>query len=373
MVHEINNPLSYVLASVEMARTRLAVLLDQPSIPDPDRAVLDGLAELLGEAEHGALRVRDLVRDLRRFSSAEGAASDLIDLHAVIDEAIRLTEPQVRPVGALRRAYGTIPYVFGHAGQLSQVFVNLIINAAHALHAVRGGAITITTSTDDAHNAMISVHDDGCGIPPEHLPRVFDPFFSTHSGELGMGLGLSISLNICRDHQGNLSVESAPGQGTTFTVMLPAADPEISHATGPSLRRSGGRSPHRTPTPKTPRARVLVIDDEPQVTRALTRMLQDHHDVFALHSAQDALVEVLAGERFDVLLCDLLMPDMTGMDLYAKLMAYNPAQARRTLFMTGGAFTNEAAAFLDRYPSRIIQKPFSVIDLLALIETIREQ
>jgi two-component system, cell cycle sensor histidine kinase and response regulator CckA len=352
MVHELNNPLSYVMANMEMARSAIHAHKSADATH-----TLSELDELLREAMHGAQRVSSIVQDLRNFARAETSPRGLIDLHHVIDEAIRLTTPQVHAAGALRREYGVIPYIVGDAGQLSQVFINILLNAALAIQRVSEGSILVRTFTNERGAAIIEISDNGPGILPSIQQRIFDPFFTTRAPGEGLGLGLSLSLNICQDHDGDITASSSPGEQTTFRVALPAAHHGRSSgsASAPSTALT---SPEEMPAKE--RLRVLIVDDEPHVGRALERMLRPYHDAQVVSSAQDAMVELLAGsERFDAILTDLIMPGMTGMEFHTKLMDYNPELALRMLFMTGGAFTDEASAFLNKYPTRTIDKPFS--------------
>jgi CheY-like chemotaxis protein len=205
------------------------------------------------------------------------------------------------------------------------------------------------------------VHDSGPGIPDSIRCRNFDPFFTTNPVGTGTGLGLSISNGIVSAHRGEIAVESDPWRGTTYRVILPAAVPEpLPPARGPIL----------TPVPAACRSKVLIVDDEPVIARVLSRILADEHDAVVALNGREVLDRIRAGEHFDVILCDLMMPDLSGMDLYSEIKGIAADLADRIIFVTGGAFTPSAAAFLDAVHNARFDKPFDAANVRALVRGI---
>jgi CheY-like chemotaxis protein len=196
---------------------------------------------------------------------------------------------------------------------------------------------------------VVSVSDTGTGIPAEVLPRIFEPFFTTKPVGVGTGLGLSICHSYVQNMGGEIHVRSEPGKGTTFEVVLPMAD-----------SRSSGTYPTISPVDGAPtsQARLLIVDDEPLLIASLSRTLTPEHKVEAFTDARLALERLRAGERYELILCDLMMPEMTGMELHATLARELPEQAARMVFLTGGAFTEAARAFLDSTERPWMEKPF---------------
>jgi len=195
---------------------------------------------------------------------------------------------------------------------------------------------------------VAEIKDTGVGIPPAIVQQIFDPFFTTKEVGAGMGLGLAISQNLVTGLGGEIEVDSKPGQGTTFRVSIPAA------ATEPTTTRTSSPAPLATR-----RGKVLIIDDDLAVTTALQRMLKDLHDVTLTTSARDAFAAIASSKGFDVIFCDVMMPDISGIEVYESVRTANRDQARRIVFMTGGAFTPRTQKFLATTENTHIAKPFS--------------
>jgi signal transduction histidine kinase/CheY-like chemotaxis protein len=346
--HEINNPLSYLLANCEFLEQRMR----ESSSSDAEALMA------AREAREGARRVAGIVRGLRVFSRAEaGSGRAAVDLRVPLQSALRMAEPQIRERARLSLDLDEVPSVRGTEHELAQVALNLLVNAAQAVPPGRAGDNQIQVATRVARDGRVAleVRDSGVGIPPHHLPRIFDPFFTAKAVGQGSGLGLAICHGIVERLGGDITVESTPGRGTLFRVLFPAAD-------APSAR---GRP---TPVPLAPRrGRVLVVDDEPLVCRAVARTLGGEHEVVALTEPAEALARLDAGEHFDVFLCDLMMPGLTGMACYETLQARRPEVARQMVFLTGGAFTDDARSFLERVPNRRVEKPFDAEALRTVI------
>jgi PAS domain S-box-containing protein len=349
VAHEINNPLAFILANLEFAldELRAAGGIDQ----DISRA--------LSEARDGGLRVREIVRDLKAFSRADTEGREALDLRRVLQSALGLAQNEIRHRARLEVEAGDVPRVVGSEHRLGQVLLNLLINAAQSIPEGRATehVVRAVTATAPDGRARVSVSDTGGGIAPDLLPRIFDPFFTTKPVGVGTGLGLSICHGIVSGLGGEIQVESTPGTGSCFTVLLP-----------PAPAGALGQTPVTpSPTPPPQHGRILVVDDEALVGRAVTRVLSGQHEVIACTSARAALEDVARGEQFDLVLCDLMMPDMTGMELHARLGEVAPALAERTVFLTGGAFTATAREFLARVRNARIEKPFEPDQLRALV------
>jgi CheY-like chemotaxis protein len=250
--------------------------------------------------------------------------------------------------------------VEANSARLGQVFLNLLINAVHAMDEGRtsDNEIRVTIALDPRGRVAVEVSDTGCGIPPEVIPRIFDPFFSTKPIGVGTGLGLSICQRILERFHGTIEVESEPGRGATFRVLLPqATGREVPAPAAPVVHEQAAR-----------RTKVLVIDDESSIGVMMRRTLADLCDVRSTTRAAEALEWIVAGADFDVVFCDLMMPDVTGMDLHAELQRVAPAMTDRMIFMTGEAFTRRARLFLDAVPNARLEKPFDLRTLRALVE-----
>jgi PAS domain S-box-containing protein len=345
VAHEINNPLAYVMANLEYARGRAAGA-DQEAF------------EALAEAQTGAERVRDIVRDLKTFSRGDDLKQGPVDLQRVLEASANMAWNEVRHRARLFKDYAAdLPKVLGNESRLGQVFLNLLINAAQAIPegAAERNQIRLSTRALDDGRVLVSVQDSGAGISAEHVSRLFDPFFTTKPIGVGTGLGLFICQNIVSALGGEITVDSAPGRGTTMQVALRVASP--SSPPPPVSRRDA---------PAAARGRLLVIDDEPLIGAALVRSLPAH-DVAVETSALAALARLRSGETFDLILCDVMMPDLTGVAFHEQLSKDFPALAKLVVFMTGGAFTPSARDFLDRIPNPRLEKPLHLPSLLALL------
>jgi PAS domain S-box-containing protein len=363
VAHEINNPLAYVLSSLD----HLEGLLAAAPAGLPAAATREAL-DVLREAREGAERVRVIVKDLKAISRAEESRVERTDLRSVLDAALNIARNELKHRARVVKAYGPVPVVRADAGKLGQVFLNLLVNAAQAIPAghVDEHQVRISTSTDPQGNARIEVHDTGAGVPVDLADRIFEPFVTSKRMGEGTGLGLSICKSVVASLGGEISCQSTPGAGSTFCVTLPAAGPPEPPAASPAPLPPPPM-PVPVPAPEAPRGRVAVVDDEPAVRRALLRALSAAHEVESFESARALADRLAAGATYDVILCDLMMPEMTGMELHQVLQASAPAQAAALVFMTGGAFTSEARAFLDAVPNDRIEKPFDVSALRALI------
>jgi two-component system, NtrC family, sensor kinase len=218
VAHEINNPLAYVLLNLERIRAGIGLLGGSQHA-----VLLAELATAIDMSIEGASRVRGIVRDLKRFSHPDDNLQLPVDVHRSIDFAIAMAEPALQSRAKLTRDYGALPTVRASEARLSQIFLNLIINAAHALPEAGGarGDIRVVTRTDPSGEAIIEIHDTGLGISGAALRQVFEPFYTTKPPGMGTGLGLTISHDIVRTLGGRIEVESMEGRGSIFRVALP--------------------------------------------------------------------------------------------------------------------------------------------------------
>ncbi|QSQ21223.1 PAS domain S-box protein [Pyxidicoccus parkwayensis] len=357
IAHEINNPLAFVLSNLgflaEEFRHHLppdgdgTTALRARMKSEPDVAEWH---EVLHEACEGAERVRQIVRQLKTFSRPDEERVSPLDMHSVLESVAMMAANEIRHRAQLRRDYGDIPPVMANEGKLSQVFLNLVVNAAQAIPegAAHRHEIRLSTRRDGIGRVVVEVQDTGVGIPREVIDRIFDPFFTTKPVGVGTGLGLSICHSIISGLGGDITVESELGKGTTFRVMLPTTEPKprvVPVVAEPKAPRGA------------PRGRVLVVDDEPAVGRVLQRILREHQ-VEVANSGRQALELLEQGPEPDAVLCDVMMPDLTGRDVYEAVRREHAGLECRFIFVSGGAFTTGAREFLASIPNLLLEKPF---------------
>lgn len=365
VAHEINNPASFVLANTE-ALTGLLRMIEEKLRNDPVGARRLGLRDLLFEAtaivhesKEGMARIHRIVRDLHAFSRVEDDPRAAIDVNAAIESALRMLRNELRYRAQIERQLEAQRPVRCSSARMGQVFLNLILNATHALaEGERRRNRIWVRSYDEGDNVVVEVEDNGAGIAADVLPRIFDSFFTTKPPGVGTGLGLSICREIVRAARGTISVDSAPGRGARFRVCLPAAE-------GPVLDDD---EPTPTPTPTRRRYRLLAIDDEVLLLKAYRRMLIDHHDVEVAAGGAEALALLEQDRRFDVILCDLQMPELSGADVYRTVAERWPGLEQRMIIITGGAFSPEARRFLEEGMVAAVNKPFQLAEILDVVD-----
>jgi PAS domain S-box-containing protein len=355
VAHEINNPLMATVANLEFA------LEHTQRLSDVGNGEVETLRDLLQDASEGAERVRTIVRDLKIFSRAEEDNRGPVEVERVLESSLRMAHNEIRHRAELIREYADVPNVEANESRLGQVFLNLIVNAAQALPEgyANQHQIRIRTRLDVSGRVVADVEDTGPGIPPELLPRLFTPFFTTKPRGVGTGLGLSICKRIVTSFGGEITVDSVVGRGTRFSVFLL---PAVARPSQPlhAFSRALAAAPRR--------GRVLVVDDDEKSALVVSRALAAEHDVAITHDADEALARIDQQHHgFDVIICDMMMPVKTGVEFFADLAERDPEQSKRVIFLTGGAFTVKTREFLDRVPNTRLEKPFDLQSLRAAV------
>jgi len=359
--HEINNPLTFVGGNIDLAiqsMTRLKLSLEQQhrgdiacDEPMPwteiERAFHD-IDACLDDARDGTRRVRDIVSHLKGFSTDAQIAPRPESICDAIESALQLVLRDVDDRATVIRDLKPVPLVMARGSLLRQLLMNLLMNAVQAISPGRPEHHKIVVRTfARGERVIVEVQDSGVGIPETIISRIFDPFFTTRPVGEGTGIGLAICQDIVMKMRGDLIVESVVGKGSTFRVILPAhqsTGAASEHTTHEGSRRQWGR--------------ILVIDDEPLVGRLIDRSLRERYDVTLECRAKDALARLDRGERFDAILCDVLMLEMSGIDVYRSLQTHHPDLLDHLIFITGGVFTSETASFIEKTGRPRLQKPF---------------
>jgi signal transduction histidine kinase len=363
VAHEINNPLTYVtlgLETVSFEIQRLASDLDALPVSDaaaqPALAGIERLRDSLVPILIGANRIRQVTQDLRTFTSRDDENVTPIDVASAVSSAMQLVRKEIEGRARLVEESGTTPPVLMNEARLSQVVVNLLINALQAIPQPdpMKHVIGVRTATQDGW-ALVEVWDSGPGVRPECREEIFDPFVSTKSAGRGTGLGLFVCRNIVHDAQGRISVHDGPSGGALFRVLLPPTERPIEAV--PAVMAS-----ERRVDPKARRPRILIIDDDAMVAGALaSRVAADLFEVRTVLDGRQGLDILLADDRFDLVYCDVIMRDFTGVDLFDALQQKSPDRLPKIVFMTGGAFTGRTQVLYDRCRDACVQKPFDIV------------
>ena len=351
VAHEINNPLAYVRTSLDVARREI-----ERYSRDGDAKRLEKLLELLEHADDGVERVRVIANDLKTFSRGDEGSWTAVELSRVVETAVNLAWNEIRHRAQLVRQLGALPPVMGSESRYVQVVVNLLLNAAQAIE--EGDAqrhrIVVRTGRVPPDRVFLEVEDTGRGIDADRIEHVFEPFWTSKPKGIGTGLGLSICHGIVTSAGGEIRVaRSEPGRGSTFRIELPVAPEGAFPSHGRAARVDA-------PVGGSRRTRILVVDDEPKLGQTLALALGERFEVEVVDNGRDAQLALEGDGAFDLVLCDLMMPEVSGMDLYERVSETRPALASRFVFMTGGAFTERAREFLKAHRLRRIEKPFTL-------------
>jgi len=358
VVHEINNMATVVLSGLEGLHARIEACESDP--PADVSAFVGELRELLEQEISAVAKMNVMSDDLRLFAQREARSAASLDVNSVVSSTLRLLDSRLRLRAEVESVLGSVPEVFADESKLSQVLINLLLNAVDALDDVPDGRrrIRIETRMDRQWVAVV-VSDTGMGIREEDIDRVFEPFFSSKPVGRGSGLGLSICSELVASWDGVLAVESEPGRGSNFIVKLPVAPRE--HRKRSSILP---RAKRRVLTS----ARVLLIDDMDEPRRAIRRMMEREHVVEEAASGEAALEMLRGGAQFDVVLCDLMMPEMDGVELYRRAIELCPSLEHRFILLTGGAFMESSQVSLGGFDLPLLGKPIMRAVLLSAIE-----
>jgi PAS domain S-box-containing protein len=348
MAHEINNPLASILVNMEL-------LLGEAR--DPSQ--LETLHAIKVETDRAA----QIVRNLLTYVRGQGSERAVIDLREAIRGAIALRRNQL--LNQQIDVHVDLPVepvvVLGNTVNLQQVMMNLLVNAEHAIHGHRARGNLWIRMALQGGLALITVDDDGPGIPPELATRIFDPFYTTKPEGEGTGLGLSVSAGIVADHQGKISVAARPGGGARFLLELPL------HQGGPVEERHEPARPAPSATQPTKRGRILLVDDEPDIRRSISKLLTRSGWQVQLAESGEEGLRCLAEGEFEVVLCDLRMPGMSGHEFYRRLESEHSPAVERLIFMTGDVLSPEASRFLQEAGRPVLSKPFALKDLTEVL------
>ncbi|MEX2583727.1 MAG: PAS domain-containing protein [Gemmatimonadota bacterium] len=351
--HKLNNPLHAIQGLAEL----LAV---SPGAP----TVKEDLESIQREALRAARIVADL-KDLAGSTHADGSNEERVDLNDVLRQALgsRHFSLNSRNVEIVEELEEQLPLVLGNHRQLQQVFLNLILNAEEAMERSPGERRLVVRTRAAAGRVEVAVIDTGGGIPPEHLERIFDPFWTTKAPRESTGLGLSLVQTRVAEHGGSVRVESTPGEGAAFFIHLPCLTDRMPAPEAPA--------PQETATPDP--LRILLVDDEPTVRSGVSRYLagRGHHVDLAVDGG-DALRMVAdadaAGLIYDVIVSDLRMPGLAGDELFARLRDAGGGLERRFIFMTGDALGGDTTRVLAELGAPVLFKPISLRKAAAQIE-----
>jgi len=339
VAHELNNPLTTILGYSQM-------------LEEDAQAV--SLKNDLRQITEAALRSRTIVQGLLSVVRKHAPRHEWVDVNKPLREVLQLKAYQlhVDNIAVETELTETLPRALADPHQLHQVFLNLVNNAHQAMARTYGrGQLTVRSYLKDAQTIRVEVGDDGPGIPPGLQQRIFEPFFTTKRE--GTGLGLSIAHGIVRQHGGDISFDSLPGQGCRFFVDLPI----VAAAEATVLPRQEAE------LQTLPSCRILVVEDETAVADFISRVLQRAgHDVRTAANGQEALT-ALADGMPDVIISDVKMPAMRGDQFFTELQVLYPELAPRVIFITGDIADQRTLAFLEQNRQPRLVKPFGADEL----------
>lgn len=338
--HELNNPLTAILGVADLLRERTAET-------DTRRQV----EIVLQQARRAAIIVQNLLAFSRPLALGRGR----IQLDELIQQALQLQQAslQQKNIEVQFTTPKNLPAIAGDPRQITQAFSNFIMNAEQAISAVRDHGILKITLERTNGKVSVTFADDGAGISPENAGKIFDPFFTTKRPGGGTGLGLTICLAVVKDHGGSIEVQSSPGSGASFRLLLPIAVDELPQASQSVAVADGVSAALRGRS-------VLIVDDEESIREIVEETLAARGMIVeGAASSEEAFTHVLANS-YDVVLCDLNLPGMTGEQLFEKLRAHSGNSTPRFVFMTGDLLGPSAVAAYREKGASVLQKPFHV-------------
>ncbi|HEU5074566.1 MAG TPA: response regulator, partial [Polyangiaceae bacterium] len=362
VAHEVNNALTVVVPNAVYIANELENLSAELRSAPPATAEvlrrLDELVEVQGELRTAADSIGDTMRALKAFSRPTLPASGEADVRRAIQWAVRSTGQALPDRARFSVDAGELPPVKGDEARLGQALAQLLTHATYAVSRQQAGQseVAITAYEDGQDCVAIEIRDAGPTLPREMREHVFEPFFADPASSSGRGIGLAICHGIVRSLGGEIALDSVEGKGNTFRIRLPRAEHRPARTVEPQSLPVRAR-----------RARILAVDDQAAVLRIVERMLREH-DVVCVESAREALDRIERGETFDLIFSDVMMPGMSGLDFYEALLSRDPALARQVVFISGGAVTERAEAFLRSVPNSVITKPFTMASLLRKVE-----
>ncbi len=357
MAHAINNPLTYVLLNLEHLSRRL------PGLAGVADSMVDILARLT-EAREGAERMATIVKRMRTFARTDESSTRVLDLRTVLESVVDLVGHEVHHRGKLTTRFENVPPVLANESKVEQICLSLLLFAAQMLpdDATKRHEVRLSLAADERQFAVLEIVCEGCNVAELDLERLFDPFTASDEGKM-LGFGLSVCSGLVEQLGGQIEAEALPGTGLLLRTAIPCVP--LHRLMEPTMPSSPPSSMPPSPRGK---ARVLVVDDDPGVGRALRLMLEDEHDVKSLVRPREALQELLSDGGYDLIFCDLMMPELSGMDIYQVLRFNRPGYESKIVFMSGGAFTASARRFLEQVPNQRIEKPFNMRSLQRLVQ-----
>lgn len=347
--HELNNPLTAILGVSDLLHDRAA-----------DDVTRRQTELILQQARRAAA----IVQDLLTFSRPAAGGREKLHIEDIVRSALdaRSTSLREKNIVVDWQAEKSLPAVEADARLLSQVFTNLILNAEQSIAAHGAGGTLRISISHEAPRIAVNISDDGIGISPEHLDKIFDAFFSTKRPGGGSGLGLTICLAVVKEHGGTIEVKSSPGQGATFRVLLPHAEIPESPVPAPS------HAPSSAPTSAALQGHsALVIDDEEAIREIVQEGLGARGMKVECASSAEEAFDWLAENHCEFAICDFNLPGLSGPQFFEKLQDSNGAQIPRFVFMTGELPDPSTVAAFGRKGAHILQKPFHISELAKLL------
>lgn len=363
VAHEINNPLGYSLMSLEMLQKQLSEHFQGGKLPRD-------MNEILSRATEGMERVQNIVRGLKSFTRNDESRLEPVDLIAPLTAAVNFTSNETRHRATVKTDFRDAPKTLANEGRLTQVFINLIVNSAQAIEPGHANdhRIDVRLMSDVSGNAVVEVEDSGCGIPTEQLERIFEPFFTSKPIGIGTGLGLSIVHGIITGFGGEIQVQSSVGKGTLVRVVLPPSRTQTRTVgtvrTIEPSKKAEVEGLEMTSTKK----KILIVDDDRSLRDVIVSALEDEHEVYSVESAVEALAKI--GNQplaYDWIVCDVMMPQMTGMEFYERMKARGDSSEQKIILMTGGAFTPAVRSWMEALTNPKLEKPFRIRQLKELL------